>query len=984
MNRLAPSMIAAGLLVCFSNRPIFADDHPPLAVAPFNADQAHDFQKQWAAHLGTDVVLTNAVGMKMVLLPPGEFTMGRTEEQFDELLRVFENDAELKKNRGGTITWSMLMMPAHRVRLTKPFYMGAAEVTVGQFRQFVEATGYKTEAEQGLNHGRPYQGGRPMSTWRKPMAWRRAPLEQADDEPVMQLCWNDCVAFCKWLSEREGVEYSLPTEAQWEYACRAGTTTPWSFGDLSDFDREGNQHAIWSDGGQKFDVPQRVAQRQPNAFGLYDMHGNMWEYVADWWHRFSYKEAPLNDPTGPAVQSEKRDLRRIIRGGSFDWGRWGGDSAYRMRITQRSNQHPHMSFRVARRTKGVEGVPPAVDPDEKRRQQRRDPGADSEEVVASLNAGATGVPSGGRDLPKELTIDLGGGVKMEFVLISPGSFLMGSDKGTKDELPVHRVVISKPFYMARHEVTQSQWEAVMGKHQWLTEITQGDNEMAGPTKAMNVLSWNDCREFVGALKEKMPGLESALQPADGKLRLELQPSLPTEAQWEYACRAGSTTEFQFGDDESQLGEYAWFQGNMNWPGQPGYRGKTFYHDVGQKKPNAWCLYDMHGGVWEWCADWYDADYYFDSPLADPTGPESGRFRVLRGGSWFRYAKYARSAYRRFFHPEGDGDGVTAWINDFGCRVVINVVRSADRPQHAEGKVDYTKLARSLLRYPDNPVIKVGKKGAWDDQTLGCFTVLDDGDTFYFFSGGTQYGKPKKIGMAMSTDGIHWRKYEKNPLFSGSMPYAIKVDNTFRLYHPGKDDAGRHGLQMRTSKDGFAWSEPKLVLAGGILDPCVVRVAENEFRLYYCAGGRKLKKGEQVWEFKAYMATSEDGIRWKKEPKPALPLGPKGTWDEQSHAGPCVLRLEDGFHMWYLGSGTHNGKTAWRIGHATSPDGLSWTKSGRDPVLDVGKPGDWDGGTFMSFDIIFRDGKFLFWYAAAPTEHGDETKMRIQIGHGTSQ
>ena len=867
----------------------------------------------------------------------------------------------------------MLMMPAHRVRLTKPFYLGSTEVTVAQYRQFADATDYKTEAEQGLNHGKPYKGGRPLSTWRKPMAWRKPPLKQQDDEPVMHLCWKDCVAFCEWLSDKEGVEYCLPTEAEGEYACRAGTTTLWFFGDIGDFDSEGHKHAIWSDGGQKFNRPQRVAQRQPNAFGLYDMHGNMWEYVADWWHRLSYKDAPLNDPKGPELQSEKNDQRRIIRGSSFDWGRWGGDSAYRMRITQRSNQHPHMSFRVAMRIKDVEGVAPLVDPDAAHRQKKRDAGVDSKQVTDALLDSATK-----KKVPKEITIDLGNEQKMQFVLIPAGTFVMGSERGPKDERPLHRVVISKPFYMAKHEVTQSQWEAVMGKHKWLTQLIEGDNEMAGPTKAMNVLSWNDCQRFIRALKDKVSGHYFAL---------------PSEAQWEYACRAGSTTEFYFGNDEAQLGEYAWFQGNMNWPGQPGFRGKAFYHNVGQKKPNGWGLYDMHGGVWEWCADKYDADYYFDSPLVDPTGPDAGRFRVLRGGSWFRYGKYARSAYRRFFHPEGSSGGVTAWINDFGCRVVINLddanaigaLRgSPERTQHATATINYTRQARSLKRYADNPVIKVGEEGAWDDQTLGCFTVLDDGDKLYFYSGGTQIGEPKKVGMATSTDGIHWTKYQENPLFPGSMPYVVKVGETFHLYHPGKDDAGRHGLLMRTSSDGFRWSKPKLVLAGGLLDPCVVQIAENRFHLYYCAGGRNTQKGKQMWEFKAHIATSEDGIRWKKHPEPVLPLGQKGSWDEQSHAGPCVLKLEDGFHMWYLGSGDYKSKTAWRIGHATSSDGLKWIKSGKEPVLDIGKPGDWDGGTFMSFDIILRDDKLLFWYAAAPSEHGDETKMTIQIGHGTSE
>ncbi|MEQ8789027.1 MAG: formylglycine-generating enzyme family protein [Pirellulaceae bacterium] len=632
-------------------------DHPPLAIAPFDAEQAQRIQQQWAAEVGQPLVRNNSLDMQMVLLPPGEFTMGRTEEEFDRLMRVIESDPEMKQHRGGMLTWSMLMMPAHRVRLRRPFRMSATEVTVGQFRQFVEASGYKTEAEQGLNHGAPYQGGRPLSTWRKPMAWRRPPLVQHDDEPVLHLCYNDCVAFCEWLSEQEGRPYALPTEAEWEYACRAGTTTPWHFGDYDEVERVAHEYAWWSDGAQQpHQLPRRVAQGKPNAFGLYDMHGNVWEYVADWWHRLSYKESPLNDPTGPAQQSEKHDQRRIIRGSSFDWGRWGGDSAYRMRITQRSNQHPHMGFRVVMRLPEAPAAPPAVDPDQPRRSEKRDPGAESKQVQAAL---ASDVVQ--KEHPRELSIDVGDGVAMEFVLIPAGSFLMGSESGATDELPLHRVVISKPFYLARHELTQSQWEALMGRDKRLDDLRSGDNDMAGPDKAMNGLSWVACQSLIDKLQEQAPG---------GTF------SLPTEAQWEYACRAGSTTKYHFGDDASKLGDYAWYAGNMNWPGQPGFNGRTFYHDVGRKQPNAWGLYDMHGGVWEWCADRYDADYYFTAPLKDPQGPESGRFRVLRGGSWFRDARYARSAYRRFFHGEGDGDGVTAYILDFGCRLAINLDAAA--------------------------------------------------------------------------------------------------------------------------------------------------------------------------------------------------------------------------------------------------------------------------------------------------------------------
>jgi formylglycine-generating enzyme required for sulfatase activity/predicted GH43/DUF377 family glycosyl hydrolase len=981
MKSVIASVVTMACLVFVCTQSLQAAEHPLLAKAPFNAAQAGEFQRQWAKRIGHEVAVTNSIGMKLALLPPGEFTMGRTEEEFERLLSIIDADAEMKKNRGGMITWSMLMMPAHRVRITKPFYMGTTEVTVGQFRQFIEASGYQTEAEQGLNHGQPYKGGRPLSTWRKPMAWRRPPLKQQDDEPVLQLCWNDCVKFCEWLSEKEGRDYCLPTEAEWEYACRAGTATPWSFGDYDDVERVAHEYAWWSDGAQdKHDLPRAVARGKPNAFGLYDMHGNMWEYVADWWHRLSYKEAPLNDPAGPAVQSEKNDQRRIIRGSSFDWGRWGGDSAYRMRITQRSNQHPHMSFRVALRIKDVDGVPPAVDPQQMLRQTKRDPGANAEQVVAALK---NGLADGAQ--PKELAIDLGSGAKMEFVLIPAGSFVMGSEKGTNDELPLHRVVISKPFYMAKYEVTQSQWEAVMGKHKWVTELKKGDNDMHGPTKAMNVLSWNACQDLVRQLRKKVPDKAFAL---------------PTEAQWEYACRAGSDAEFSFGDDASQLGDYAWYQANMNWYGQPGFSGRGFYHDVGKKKPNAWGLYDMHGGVWEWCADWYDADYYLTSPLVDPAGPASGRFRVLRGGSWFRYAKYARSAYRRFFHPEGDGDGVTAYITDFGCRLVINLdetARSANRPQHAGANAPAStdnavrpeqiqRLAEHLVKHVANPVLEIGEPGAWDDKGCGCFSVTEVGGRLHLYYMGAGTKNSWRIGLATSGNGTNWKRSAANPVLPAgpvgswddkavSMPYVLNDGGHLCMIYSGSGKGGGFGLAM--SEDGLKWTRygnaPLLRGIGGSMDPCL-RKFGGQYVLWYV--------GQQEKSFRIYRATSPDGTTWIRHPQPVLPLGKRGDFDETSHAGPVVLKIGERYYMFHLG-GSSKG---WKMGLASSSDGVAWQKSSANPILDIGDADEWDGGSLMSLDVLWMNDTFHVWYAAHAAGLGDkdESEMGIRIGYATGQ
>ena len=193
-------------------------------------------------------------------------------------------------------------------------------------------------------------------------------------------------------------------------------------------------------------------------------------------------------------------------------------------------------------------------------------------------------------------------IGMEFIPIPPGSFMMGSpsnESGRYDNEKQHRVTLTKGFHMQTTEVTQRQWKAVMGNN-------PSNFKNCGDNCPVEEVSWNDVQDFIRKLNQREGG---------SKYRL------PTEAEWEYAARAGTTTRFSFGDDEGRLGEYAWYSGNSG--------RKT--HSVGQKTPNAWDLYDMHGNVWEWCQDWY-GDYPSGS-VTDSIGPSSGSRRVIRGGSW---------------------------------------------------------------------------------------------------------------------------------------------------------------------------------------------------------------------------------------------------------------------------------------------------------------------------------------------------------------
>ena len=217
-------------------------------------------------------------------------------------------------------------------------------------------------------------------------------------------------------------------------------------------------------------------------------------------------------------------------------------------------------------------------------------------------------------LPEYITNSIG----MRLRLIPAGEFMMGASPGDSkaddDEKPVHRVEITKPFYIGIFPVTQEQYERVMGEN---------PSDFKGSNRPVESVSWDDAQEFCRKL---------------GQMTGESY-RLPTEAEWEYAARVGSATEFHWGDEVDD--DYVWYDGNSG--------DET--HPVGQKRPNAWGLYDMSGNVWEWCADWYGANYYRNSPLRDPKGPSFGNARVVRGGSWLHLAWSMRSANRYRFTPD---------------------------------------------------------------------------------------------------------------------------------------------------------------------------------------------------------------------------------------------------------------------------------------------------------------------------------------------
>ena len=223
----------------------------------------------------------------------------------------------------------------HEVKFTSDYYLGVTTITRGQFAAFVKDEGYQTEMERS-DDGYGWDDDKKGWVKDKKYNWKNPGFAQTDAHPIINVSWNDAMAFCKWLSKKEGKIYRLPTEAEWEHACRAGTKTAYSFGD----DPKELMKYGWFDGNADR-KRQPVGQLLPNKWGLYDMHGNVYQWTADWHDPDYYKNSPEADPRGPADGTNK-----VMRGGEFSYPAWACRSAARKTRTP-DYMTARTGFRVA-------------------------------------------------------------------------------------------------------------------------------------------------------------------------------------------------------------------------------------------------------------------------------------------------------------------------------------------------------------------------------------------------------------------------------------------------------------------------------------------------------------------------------------------------------------------------------------------------------------------------------------------------------------
>jgi formylglycine-generating enzyme required for sulfatase activity len=491
--------------------------------------------------------ITNSIGMKLVLIPKGRFVMGSA------------NGTEKR----------------HEVIISSDYYLGITEVTVGQYQKL----GYSNPSRE---------------------KYRWLVESEAAQYPVDCVDWYEAERFCERLSQlpeeiKAGRVYRLPTEAEWEYASRAGSPSDLSSGinwqNLNDYAwTKSNSGDLWHR------IKYKVGLKQPNAWGLFDMLGNLEECCSDWYDE--YPDGSITDPTGPAEGKKPVHVggnRRVIRGGSCR------DSF--VSSTKRDSALPFDEFQYDNR-----GFRVAMDM----------PDGIDENTMNGFSGSSAPLNSSDTELA-QFTNSIG----MKFLQIPSGTFSMGFNGNDFQDgyHSLHQVTISKDFFLGATEVTQAQYEKVMGSNPSQFQHL-GIQDEDGTSRPVEQVSWNDAVEFCRRLSEiPEAGMNKHIY------------RLPTEAEWEYACRAGSNNFFSFGDGERSLGKYGWFINNS----------ERNTHPVGKKRPNTWGFYDMHGNVYEWCSDWFDK--YPISAVIDPVGPSYGTKRAIRGGCFSNSASDCRASNR---------------------------------------------------------------------------------------------------------------------------------------------------------------------------------------------------------------------------------------------------------------------------------------------------------------------------------------------------
>jgi formylglycine-generating enzyme required for sulfatase activity len=567
----------------------------------------------------------------------------------------------------------------HLVRLSDAWYLARHEVTRGQFARFVQQSGYQTEAERNGkgSHGYDPRTNKLTGPERR-FNWRFTGFPYGDAHPVVSVAWNDAVAFCEWLTDSErqagrlapNERYDLPTEAQWEYACRAGTTTAYYHGDEHDslsqvanvadrsfqtqFSRSEAFHknvqgAIKSVDGYAFTAP--VGRFRANAFGLHDMHGNVWEWCRDWFgpYDLTWSDDPIGPSTGKA---------RAMRGGGWDWGWLDCSSEYRSSNAP-AVRYPTLGFRAALILGGLtdkeaQVLPGVVGP--KRSEQLSSPSR--LRVPFGANEAARAQHDWAKQLGRQVeeTNTLG----MKLVLIPPGEFERGM--GEERDRPTHQIRITRPFYLGKYEVTRGQFARFARESGYKTESERDGKGARGYDSKINDLTgrsprfswrftgfpygdshpvvgltWNDATTFCNWLTQS--------ERDAGRMDQDERYDLPTDAQWEYACRAGTMTRYHCGDDPEELAKVAnvadaefkeRFLPSKNWKARlqtaiTSSDGFIFTAPVGRFRANAFGLHDMHGNAWEWCRDW-DGSNDLET-LDDPEGPLEGSKRLVRGGGY---------------------------------------------------------------------------------------------------------------------------------------------------------------------------------------------------------------------------------------------------------------------------------------------------------------------------------------------------------------